>query len=287
MAVTRHLAFAVLALFALRVSAGNVQPTLVVAPGLEAEADYWIGDVERPAVVVLHGFLQTRHFPVVRRIAESFAAEGYSVLLPSLTLGINRRRDSFACEALHTHSMEQDVAELRAWITWLTERSGKRPVVVALSAGGIQIGALLASTSPPEIQRAILIGLSYFGEEQGPAGADRLRARALSDLSIAPEAMRRYALSHCDRYVTSPESLLSYLRWDKARLGAALAGSPVPVTVIYGGRDPHTDRQWMDALSTQGVGLRSVAAAEHFCDLTNEEGLVEQVRDVIRGDEHG
>ncbi len=80
---------------------------LEVAPGLTAAAAYWQGEADMPPVLIAHGFLQTREFPTVSRLAESLADFGYSVLKPSLSLGIDRRTKSLACEAIHTHSMQQ------------------------------------------------------------------------------------------------------------------------------------------------------------------------------------
>ncbi len=74
--------------------AGSARMELDIAPGVTAEADYWPGEADMPAVLILHGFLQTSEFPTVRRLAESLAEEGFSVLTPSLTLGLNRRRQS-------------------------------------------------------------------------------------------------------------------------------------------------------------------------------------------------
>ena len=79
---------------AVPVQAGSARIELEVVPGITAEADYWPGEADKPAVLILHGFLQTREFPTVRRLAEALADEGYSVLTPSLTLGLNRRRQS-------------------------------------------------------------------------------------------------------------------------------------------------------------------------------------------------
>ena len=135
--------------------------------------------------MILHGFLQTREFPTVRRLAESLADEGYSVLLPSLTLGLDRRRQSMACEAIHTHSMQQDVDELHAWIEWLNNRNSERPVIIGHSAGGVLITALLGRHRDLPLAGAVLISLSYFGEEQGPLQLDQLRARARSATSLA------------------------------------------------------------------------------------------------------
>ena len=112
--------------------------SLELRSGLTAVSDYWPGEADLPAILILHGFLQTREFQTVRRLAEALSDEGYSVLLPSLTLGLDRRRQSVACEAIHTHSMQQDVDELRAWIDWLAAQRNdlEAPAIAAFPVIG-------------------------------------------------------------------------------------------------------------------------------------------------------
>lgn len=267
--------------------AGSARMAISVGPGLTAEAEYWPGEAGKPAILILHGFLVTREFSTVRRLAEALADEGYSVLTPTLSLGLNRRQQSLACEAMHTHSMEQDLAELRAWVRWLRERSGKAPVLVGHSAGGVQLAALVTGQPPVEVAGAVLVSLSYFGEEQGAEEVERLRARALADQAARGEAMRHYALTYCHRYVTTPANLLSYLDWDRDRLREALLRSPVAVTVIYGDRDQRIDLAWIEELRQGGVSVRAVAGANHFFDLAHEFDLLDEVVASIDGLGHG
>jgi pimeloyl-ACP methyl ester carboxylesterase len=259
----------------------------MVAPGIVAEAEYWPGEAHLPAVLLLHGFLATREFPTIYRLSEALADEGFGVLAPTLSLGISRRRQSVACEAIHTHSMEQDVAELRTWTRWLAEHTGKAPVVIGHSTGGAQLTAMLDADRGLKIARAILVSLSPFGEEQGPQEVEFLRARAATDQARAVDAMYPYSLSYCKTYVTTPSNLLSYLKWDKARLMFALTGSAVPVTVIYGDRDERIDKAWTETLRTGGVAVRPVPGANHFFDLAHEFDLLDEVLRAISEDGHG
>src|SRR3569832_1138568 len=88
-------------------------------PGIPANAEYLIGQRSKPAVLMLHGILQTREFPTVATLARGLQDAGYTVLLPTLSLNIPNRMQSLACEAVHNHSMEDDVAEIVRWVGWL------------------------------------------------------------------------------------------------------------------------------------------------------------------------
>ena len=260
---------------------------LRIAPGVVAEADYWPGEADMPAVLILHGFLQTSEFPTVRRLAESLAQEGFSVLTPSLTLGLNRRRQSLACEAIHTHSMQQDIAELLAWTGWLAERAGEPPVLIGHSSGGVQLVAMLESNPDLAIDRALLVSLSDFGEGLDPEQIGLLKTRAKADLDRHFHGMDAYTLAYCRRYVTNAGGVLSYLEWDRARLEQALLAGSLPVTVIYGDRDKRIDRTWLGTLQAGGVKIRPVPGANHFFDLATEFDLFEEVAQVIARSGHG
>lgn len=267
--------------------AGSARMHLDVAPGVVAEAEYWPGSADRAAILVLHGFLQTHDFPTVRRLAEALADEGYNVLLPTLSLGVDRRRQSLPCEAIHLHSLEADVAELAAWSRWLVERAGKPPVLIGHSVGGVQLTALLDTHRELQFAGLILISLAEFDAEQNPEQLASLRARATADLARDPNAVAAYALSYCKRYVTTPAGLLSYLAWDSARLQDVLLRLNQPVTVIFGLSDDRIDAAWLASLGDAGVALRAVAGADHFFSSTHEFDLLDEVLDALSEVAHG
>ena len=102
---------------------------LEMRPRIYASAEYLAGQRDKPAVLLLHGFLQTREFPTVATLARSLHDAGYAVLSPTLSLGIPNRRQSLACEAVHRHGMEDDIDEIARWVDWLKSR-GHRSIVL-------------------------------------------------------------------------------------------------------------------------------------------------------------
>ena len=287
MAVTRLLIFAFLGTLSIGVYAGSAQMELTLNNGLVAEAEYWPGAANKPAILIVHGFLQTHEFPTVRRLAESLADEGYSVLTPSLSLGIERRQQSLACEAIHTHSMAQDVSELLAWTDWLAKRAGKRPVLIGHSTGGVQLAAMFESRSGLPVERLLMLSLVYFADDVIASDVDQVREHARIDRAAGDRRLRRYGVSYCREYVTTPELLLSYLDWDADRLSNALARIPVPVTVVIGDKDEQVDPRWLESLRQRGISLRFIAGADHFFDLEYEFDLLDEVVMVISGAGHG
>jgi pimeloyl-ACP methyl ester carboxylesterase len=276
-----------MAVSATAVHAGSARIELQMPGGVIGEAEYWPGEADKPAVLILHGFLQTREFATVRRLAESLADEGYSVLTPTLTLGLSRRRQSLACEAIHTHSIQQDLSELRAWTAWLEARAGKPPVLIGHSTGSIQLAALLDEHRDVPVERAIFISLSHFGGDGGPEPAAELWARAERQAASGDQAMHSYPLNYCRRYVTTAANLLSYLAWGKERLQSMLRDAAAPITLIYGDHDDRIDQQWLASLEAGGVVLRPIAGAGHFFDLAYEFDLLDEVVSALAGGGHG
>jgi pimeloyl-ACP methyl ester carboxylesterase len=268
------------------VLAGSARMELFIAPDLVAEADYWPGAANMPAILILHGFLQTREFPTVRRLAESLADEGFSVLTPSLTLGLNRRRQSLACEAIHTHSLQQDVAELTAWTMWLAKRAGKAPVVIGHSTAGVLLAAML-DAHQAHVKQALLVSMTAFGQVASADRVEVLRQRAAGSVAAGIDEIELYSLGYCRDYATTATAFLSYLEWDRERLGRALTAASVPVTAIFGDKDERADRAWLDSLAVGGVEIRAVAGADHFFDLAHEFDLLDEVIKVIMETDHG
>jgi len=269
------------------VAADSARIELEVQRGLIAEADFWPGEIGRPAVLILHGFLQTREFPTVRRLASALADEGWSVLTPSLSLGVNRRVQSLPCEAIHTHSIEQDAEELEAWVRWLFEHTGEAPVLIGHSIGGVQVAALLHYRPQIPAAQALLISLTYFGDAPDSPDAQRRVVEAQRAERARPAAIDSFVLSFCRSYATTPDKLLSYLHWDAATLKSALLALHTPVTVIIGGDDERIDRSWLAALEAGGVQLRSIAGADHFFDLAHEFELADEVISTLEQHPHG
>lgn len=255
--------------------------SIEVGEGIRATARFWPGEPSLPPVLILHGFLQTRDFPTVRRLAESLSESGYPVLTPTLALGIDNRAQSLHCEAIHTHDMDSDVAELSHWRRWLSAETGRQPVLIGHSSGALTLVPLLAAPGPGKSPPAILISLSYFG--QGPAAnetpADAARAR--SQLARDPGVLGDYALNYCQRYVTTPARFLSYYDWSKERMAKEFKAVHSPARVIIGSADKRIDRDWIQVLEDNGFEVIVVPGASHFFDQQHEFDLLDAVEGIL------
>lgn len=249
-----------------------------LANGLVANAEYHHGSGKQ-AVLVLHGLLATHHFPTIQSIVGELRDNGYTVLAPTLTLGINDRKTSLPCNALHLHTMAQTVQELGWWVNWLAAQGNDDISLVGHSAGSVQVLAYTQGDPHPVVRRQVLTSLVPLERLPGtePAGAGAAQARqwrAAGDRHIA-----RYDLSFCHgNFSAPPEVYLSYRAWDKQRVLEALRKTRLTTTVIMGGNDDRfTGDTWMSALHKDVPNLVVLPTANHFFDGMAEFALLDSI----------
>lgn len=259
-----------------------------LANGLVANAEYYRG-TGRQAVLVLHGFLATHRFPTIQRVIEDLRDKGYTVLAPTLTLGINDRDTSLPCSALHLHTMEQTVEELGWWVNWLAAQGHDNITLVGHSAGSVQILAYTVGKPNPAVKRQILTSLVALERlpDAEPAGAGIDEARAWRQ--AGNHHVARYDLSFCQGSFTAPPQVyLSYAAWDRQRVIDALRHTRVPATVILGGRDSRfVSPDWVAAIRALPTHLVVLADANHFFDGMAEFDLLDSITAAITGPTRG
>lgn len=252
------------------------------ATGLVLSADFQSGKAQLPAIILLHGFLQTREFPTVNRLVDGLAFAGYTTLTPTLSLGISRRAKSLPCEAAHRHTLEQDVAEISAWINWLAKRHSGPIIFIGHSYGSLQ-GLVYASTMRhPQLQQ--IIALSLIDTERHPANVSvaTLLGRAKSRVAKGDKRLVDFAIGHCTKFTATPESYLSYANWDRKRVLDLSRKSRVPVHVVIGDEDNRMGKDWPQALSTAGVRVDKIKGANHFFDAEYEFDLLDLILGLLK-----
>lgn len=244
---------------------------------LVARAEFREGQPGKPAVILMHGFLQTHEFPLIHRLTDSLNSAGYTVLAPTLTLGISHRKQSLACEAVHIHTQGDATDELDAWVKWLKKRKHVSIVLMGHSFGSMQALAYAAERRDPVIAK--LIGVSLI--------EGRMHLSALENANLLREVRVLAAkggretvtqpFSFCKKFRASPRSLLSYLEWSPERILREINRAPLPVTFIMGGQDERLGVGWIDKLAKSRARLHIVEGADHFMDGEYEFDLYDLV----------
>lgn len=254
-----------------------------LATGVVFNADFQAGKPRLPAVILLHGFLQTREFPTVSRLTDGLAAAGYTTLAPTLSLGISRRAKSLPCEAAHHHTLEQDVAEIAAWVDWLAKRHSGPVIFIGHSYGSLQ-GLVYASATPhPAFQQLIALSL-IDTERRHPANVSvaALLDKAKSRVAKGDKRLVDFSIGHCTKFTATPESYLSYANWDRKRVLDLSRKSRVPVSVVIGDEDSRMGKDWPEALSAAGVRVDRIKGANHFFDAEYEFDLLDLVLGLLK-----
>lgn len=254
-------------------------------PGITASAEYLIGERGKPAALLLHGFLQTREFPTVATLARGLQDAGFTVLTPTLSLGVPSRTHSLACEAAHHHGMDQDLDEIARWVKWLKARGHSSIVLVGHSFGSLQLLAYL--TDKPDAAVKGYLAASLIEAQIGAVPRQPLIAEMESRAQNKQRDLVARPLSFCRKYTSTPESLLSYLRWDQQRVLAALKHTPVATTLIMGDADETLGRGWLKALNHIRVRMVIVRGATHFMDGEHEFDLLEHTLQFLESLEPG
>ena len=246
--------------------------------GISAVAEFLPGNPTLPAVVVIHDFLTTSNFNTVRSLVDELSESGYTVLSPTLTLGIQKRKGGLACDAIHTHTMDDGIREIRFWVDWLVSQGHERVVLIGHSSGGTQIIAYAEGGLNPAVIQLIPLGIAYADPFTGLKRVERQRERARHQLHQGDSALARYSLYYCEEnFVAPPHVYLSYTDWSRERVLEAVKNIPVPIAAVMSGADNNYGSDWATELRATGIDVTVVDGASHFFDATYEIELHEAI----------
>jgi len=256
----------------------------IEAVNLTAQAEYLKGDADKPAILIVHGFLTTNQFHTVVSMAQGFEEEGYSVLTPTLTLGINMRQQSVKCNSIHTHTLENDVLEVEGWVKWLETQGKKEIIVIGHSSGSHEILAMLQKKTTPNVKLAIFTSLFYLsGPELGTLQHEiDFAKQALADNNLKPH---KYSFLFCKNdYYATPQSFLSYHKLTREYVLKEVKNLTIPHYTIMGGADKRyqsVGQNWLNELEQTGTQLIIIEGANHFFSSEHEFDLQEKLVNIV------
>ena len=253
-----------------------------LSAGTIATAEYKVGKPNLPALLLLHGFLQTREYPTLARLADALGGMGFTTLSPTLSLGISKRAKSLPCEAIHRHNMGNDIGELGLWIDWLANHGHQDIVLIGHSYGSLQILIYTTRHPNPAVRKIILLSLVDADQDiniqKTRTSPQEIKLKiAQNDQSLAP-----YQLSYCQRYLSSARDYLSYAEWSRGRILNDLTRIKRPISVIMGEKDDRMGADWPNKMNLKGIDVTLVKGANHFFEAEYEFELVDIVAAQLR-----
>jgi pimeloyl-ACP methyl ester carboxylesterase len=251
--------------------------------GKVVSAGFHAGEKGLPAVLILHGFLQTRTFPTIASTMEALSAAGYTVVAPTLSLGISGRNQSLPCEAVHMHTLDEDAAEIAFWVRWMTQKGYSHIVLVGHSFGNVQLLDSLNRAPMPAVKQLLMISLIDVEAKQGARQRGRLVRELRNRVARGDHSLAQVEFGHCRKYVSPPAALLPYMEISRAGILDSLVKSPVPAQVIMGEKDDRMGPDWVEKLVSRGIAVRTIAGASHFFDDQYEFDLQDAVLKALPG----
>lgn len=254
-----------------------------LARQITATADFRPGQAGKPAILILHGFLQTRDFGIVKSIADTLADEGYTVLSPTLSLGISHRNSSLDCEALHLHDMDGDIREIQQWVAWLHSRGHEQIIGIGHSFGGTQLLAWREKYREKNFGKNFsLIGVSMVGSAPFSTDSRVATPRKAATQKQSNASLVHAPLSFCNTYTAPADKYASYHRWNEGRILAAMGHSGTQLDVILGSDDKFPPPNWDKQLAKAGAQIHHIKGANHFMDGTQEFDMFDTILGIVK-----
>ncbi|MCH9741713.1 MAG: alpha/beta fold hydrolase [Proteobacteria bacterium] len=253
--------------------------TITLENGFTANANFRSHSTDKPAIIVVHGFLSTYNYNTVQVISDELYNKGYTVLTPNLTLGISNRSEPIPCNTLHRSTMNNEGDEVNAWLDWLGSKGYKHFALVGHSAGSNSILVSLEKNKTP--LDAIILTALYDFSALPEKVLERDKKRAQNNLiADKPDT---YSLALCrGNYLATSSNYLSYLNWTKTRIIDTLNRSPYPITVIMPGKDSRLEgTDWLEQLRQTKAKVALIPNADHFFTSDAEFDLTEAINQAL------
>ena len=269
-----------LLLFSASAHANEETVNIAISKKITATASYIRGETSKPAILMIHGFLSTRNHATLKNLSIAIADEGFTTLAPTLSLGIDQRKQSLACEAIHTHTLQTDIREIERWITWLHSKGHKNIILLGHSFGSLHMLVYLQDKNPA-INYAIATSLIDLEHAVGTQKVHTQLEQAKGAIKSGNHALQEYKISYCKQFVSTPASFVSYAEWDKDRILRLLSDITIPVHIIMGSSDKRMDKNWPSTLIKQGSKLSIISGANHFFSNEYEFELHDKVLEIL------
>lgn len=258
----RSLGWLLLALYYSSAMAGEI--AIPLSSGNKALADFRPGEPGKPAIFLLHGFLQTYHFSTIQLVADALSDNGYTVLAPTLTLNIDQRRNGLGCEAIQNHTAADANREIADWLAWLKKQGYPHIIAIGHSSGSMQLLSYLSEQPQPTVDYFIATAIGPIGDWHHPEAVRQQLSAAQQRLQQSPNAIHNYTLAFCQNNYTAPaRAYLSYMEWSQPWVLQHLKQSPVPLHLIIGGGDQWLPPDWGDTLRATALPLTIIDGASH------------------------
>ncbi|NNF97676.1 MAG: alpha/beta hydrolase, partial [Halobacteria archaeon] len=159
----------------------------------------------------------------------------------------------------------------------------KHIVLIGHSSGSLELLAYLNKNPAPAVKKLIATSLVYADGFNPTALVEQQIAEAQQKHRQGDRSLQSYTLSYCRGNFIAPAYVyLSYTAWTQERVLAALKQSPVPVSIIMGGKDERFQESWVQELQQTGAEVIIINGASHFFDSHHEFDLHDAILSLLK-----
>ncbi len=242
---------------------------------LKANAEWAVPEGVKPefAILWLHGLFQTYSMrePISQQ-REFWVSEGFPVLSPTLTLGVNDRKSPYDCSYPLDHPYELNIEEIKAWIDWLKSQGVRKVILAGHSMGGQQV----IHTARALGGDRVVVGVLAVAPAKGTPREHPLLDRAKDLVSAGKgKTLLKTSFFYCNSAEVSARTLYTYYGVDR-NIGRYFRSLNIPVLIIWGGEDdrvknlPEFLKPYIEG--RKNIRIEVIDYADHFFrDLAAED----------------
>jgi len=110
-------------------------------------------------VVLVHGMLSHDRQETIAALQKNLKERDIASLAITLSLGIDDRQGSRACDVVHDYALAGAQREIRLWIEWLNAQRARSVDILGFSRGGAQVAAI--GPELPTVRRIVLLAPTF------------------------------------------------------------------------------------------------------------------------------
>lgn len=253
---------------------------LTLNGNLELAADKSLAD---GVLMLTHGTLAHNEMEIISYVQEQMVDYGISTLAINLSYGLDNRESAmYDCTLPAQHTMQQALAEMDAWQTWLDGQGAGDRWVMGHSRGGNQT-AQFAAANQDKIKGQVLLAPATWDYTKTLEGYGKRYETPIEPILEKAKGMDLKAMIdgisiiYCENSGASAEAVLSYYgNYPEYDTPTVLKETNIPTLVIAGSLDTVVADlpEKMESIDKENIELIVVEDADHFfLDLFADEAV--------------
>ncbi len=250
-----------------------------------------------PVILMIHGTFAHNQMEIMATIQELLTEAELSSLAINLSLSVDDRHGTFACETPHAHRESDALDEIGLWLDWLKARGAERVVLLGHSRSGNQIARFVAERDTPQVAALVLIAPSTwdaareangYQERFGVPLSRRLEeARELVAAGKPGAWLEQTGLIYCAGAKVTAATFLDYYEPDERRDTPSMLPALHKPTIVFAGSEdkvnPPLEAKAAAVADGEQVKLFVIDGADHFFRDLYAEDLVEIIVEELAG----